>query len=84
MTSLVFENEILKLDKKKASMDDDIPTKVIIGIKDIVSNYLSDIYNDSKNYPNYPMSLKRANVIPVHKKDERTLMKNYRPEVCFL
>ena len=25
------------------------------------------------------MSLKRANVIPVHKKDERTLMKNDRP-----
>ena len=79
MTSLDFENEILKLDKKKASMDDDIPTKVLIGAKDIVSNYLSNSYNDSKNDQNYPTSLKCANVIPVHKKDDRTLMKNYRP-----
>ena len=79
MTSLDFENEIIKLDKKKASMDDDIPTKVLIGTKDIISNYLSTSYNDSKNDQKYPMSLKRANVIPVHKKDERTLMTNYRP-----
>ena len=47
MTSLDFENEIIKLDKKKASMDDGIPTKILIGIKDIVSNYLSNSYNDS-------------------------------------
>ena len=79
MTSLDFENEIIKLDKKKASMDDDMPTKILIGTKDIVSNYLSNSYNDSKNDKKYPMSLKRANVIPVHKEDERTLMKNYRP-----
>ena len=79
MTSLDFENEILKLDNKKASMDDDILTTAIIGIKDKVSNYLNDTYNDSKNYQNYTMSLKRANVIPLHKKDERTLMRNYRP-----
>ena len=54
MATLDFENEILELVKKKTSMDDDIPTNVIIGIKDIVSNYLSDIYNDTKNYQNYP------------------------------
>ena len=33
MTSQDLENEILKLDKKKPSMDDNIPTKVLIGIK---------------------------------------------------
>ena len=60
MTSLDFENEILKLDKKKASMDDDIPTKVLIGAKDIVSNYLNNSYNDSKNDQNYPTSLKMS------------------------
>ena len=83
MKSLDLENEIIKLDKKKANMDDDIPTKVLIGTKDIVSNYLSNYYNDSINDQKYPMSLKRANVIPVHKKHERTLMTNYRP-VCLL
>ena len=73
MTSLDFENEIIKLNNKKPSMDGDIPTK------DIVSNYLGNSYNDSKNDQKYPMALKRANVIPVHKEDERTLMTNYRP-----
>ena len=79
MTSLDFENEIIKLDKKKASMDDDIPAKILTGTKNSVSNYLSNSYNYSKNDKKYPMSLKRTNVIPVHKKDERPLMKNDRP-----
>ena len=48
MTSQDLENERLKLDKKKASMDDDIPTKVLIGIKDIIPNYLRNFSNDSK------------------------------------
>ena len=40
MASLDVENEIIKLDKKKASRDGDIPVKVLIGTQDIVSNYL--------------------------------------------
>ena len=74
-----FENEILKLDIKKAVQEDDIPAKVLIKTHDIVSNHLSKYYNKAKNNQNYPASLKLANVVPVHKKDERTLMKNYRP-----
>ena len=74
-----FENEILKLDIKKAVQDGDIPTKVLIKTHDIVSNHLSSYYNKAKNNQNYPASLKLANVVPVHKKEERTLMKNYRP-----
>ena len=74
-----FENEILKLDIKKAVQDGDIPTKVLIKTHDIVSNHLSNYYNKAKNNQNYPASLKLANVVPIHKKEERTLMKNYRP-----
>ena len=47
-----FDDEIIKLDAKKAVLDDDIPTKVLITTHDIVSNYLSMYYNDAKNNHN--------------------------------
>ena len=68
-----FENEILKLDIKNPVQEDDIPAKVLITTHDIVSNHLSKYYNKAKNNQNYPASFKLANVVPVHKKDERTL-----------
>ena len=74
-----FEREILKLDAKKATPSGDIPTKMIIKTYDIISNHFSEYYNKSKNNYSYPDSLKLADVAPVHKKEERTLAKNYRP-----
>ena len=79
VTSDNIEKEIRKLDPKKASIQNDIPTKILIGSNDIVCNYLSSIYNNSKNNQNYPLSLKVADVTPIHKAKERTLLKNYRP-----
>ena len=37
------------LDPKKACMENDIPAKIFIGTNDIVSDYLSKMFNDSKN-----------------------------------
>ena len=79
LTSDNIEVEIRKLDPKKASMQNDIPTKILIGSNDIVSNYLSNIYNNSKKDQCYPLSLKVADVTPIHKAKERILLKNYRP-----
>jgi hypothetical protein len=79
MTSQDLESEILKLDPKKATTQNDIPIKMLIKSYDIISNHLSDHYNKSKNQQIYPTTLKLADVIPVHKKDEKTLVKNYRP-----
>ena len=79
ITPLELKHDILQLDKNKASIENDIPTKVLIGSNDIVSGYLSDIYNKSLKDHCFPNSLKLADVIPIHKKDDRTLMKNYRP-----
>ena len=56
-----------------------IPAKILIGSKDIVSDYLSYIYNNTKQERKYPLSLKAADVTPIHKKDEKTALKNYRP-----
>ena len=71
--------EINALDPKKASMENDIPAKILKESNDIASYYLSSIYNDSKNSKNYPTSLKTADVTPIHKENERILTKNYRP-----
>ena len=77
------EDEIYKkinsLDTKKACKEGDIPAKMLKGTNDIVSGYLSKIYNDSKNSEKYPLSLKTADVTPIHKEKEKTSKKNYRP-----
>ena len=54
-----------------------MPTKVLVGTDDIVSQYLSNIYNNSKNKQKYPISLKVAGVTPIHKAKEIFLSKNY-------
>ena len=78
MTPQDLEREILKLDTRKATTEN-IPIKMLVKSYDIISKHLSDCYNNSKNLQYYPTSLKLADVTPVHKKDEKTLAKNYRP-----
>ena len=81
-TEITVENmnkEIGNLDPRKVSVKDDIPAKVLIKSKDIVSEHLVNIYNNSKNNSFFPKELKLADVTPIHKKEETTLMKNYRP-----
>ena len=60
-------------------VQNDIPTKILIKTNDIVSSQLSNFFNKSKNIQHYPTMLKLADVTPLHKKDEKTLTKNYRP-----
>ena len=79
MTSDEIESEINRLNPKKACIKNDIPCEMLINCKDIVSNYLSNIYNNSKNDQKYPISLKVADVTPLHKKNEKILLKKYRP-----
>ena len=72
-------SEIKALNVKKASMENDIPAEMLIGTNDIVSGYLSKLYNNAKNSQNYPCVIKTADVTPIHKDKERTIRKNYRP-----
>ena len=43
-------SKIKSLDPKKTCMENDIQAKMLIGTNDIVSGYLSNMYNDSKKY----------------------------------
>ena len=78
MTSDEIETEIKKLDTKKASMEDDIPAKVLVVSNDIVGKHLSSIFNNSKNSNSYAHSLKISDIIPISKTKENILMKQYR------
>ena len=79
MISVDPKTEISELNPNKASTENDIPAKILIVSKDIVRYYLSNIYNDCEQDNKYPLSLKAADVTSIHKKDEKTAMKNYRP-----
>ena len=72
--------KIRQLDPKKASVENDIPSKLLIETSDIVSHHLADIYNNSKLNGVFPHELKRATIIPISKRRTRTLLKkDYRP-----
>ena len=53
-----ISKRILDLEPKKACVENDIPAKILIGSQDVVSRYLSDMYNRSKHFSNYPALLK--------------------------
>ena len=74
-----FESMIKDLNQKKASIENDLPVKLLVNSSDIISGKLCEIYNVSKNCEKYPNSMKLADVIPIHKHNETTLLKNYRP-----
>ena len=73
------EEQLKSLDPKKTTVENDIPTKILIDTKEIVTEYLTKIYHISIDNQSFPPSLKKADVIPSHKQLERTSIKNYRP-----
>ena len=78
-TKDVVEKETRKLDPKMAIIENDIPTKILKSNSDIASHYVSEAYNNSKNNNLYSLSIKVADVSPIHKAKERIIRKNYRP-----
>ena len=79
VTQAGIQNEINAINPKKASVENDVPAKILKENKDIFSLHLSRIYNESKNNNTFPVSLKNADVSPIHKEKETTATKNYRP-----
>ena len=67
------------LNKKSATVYNDIPTKVLQKNSDITSPVITKIYENAKNVGLFPSTLKTGNVTPVHKKGEMTTKENYRP-----
>ena len=75
-----INKKILELNPKKASIKNDIPAKILIESNEIVSDYLAEIYNISKNRNCFSTSLKLGTITPIQKTALKTLLKkDYRP-----
>ena len=72
--------KILKgLDPNKACGPDNIPGMLLVKTADAIAPSLCRLFNQSLSEGYVPLSWKRANITPVHKKDDPTLAMNYRP-----
>ena len=74
----VICDRIDSLNKRKPTTYNNIPTRVLIENRDIISPFITEMYNESNRTSNFPNSLKLADVTPAHKKDERIIKGNYR------
>ena len=72
--------DILKsLDPKKATGPDEVPAKVLKETAATIAPSLCRMFNRSLAEGYIPSDWKLANVVPVHKKDEKDHIENYRP-----
>ena len=67
------------LNPRKAYGPNSIPTEVLHLLANDICKPLSIIFNLSFSTGQYPDLLKIAKTIPIHKKDSRLLVSNYRP-----
>ena len=73
-------NKILSsLNSKKATVENDIPLKVILATNALTTEYITGIYHCAIDKKIFPVSLKKADVIPSHKQFEKTDKANYCP-----
>ena len=63
----------------KAHGHKDIAIRMIKMCDESLVRLLSIIFRNNLNYCIYPSTWKKANVIPVHKKDDEQSVNNYRP-----
>ena len=75
-----IETEIRLLKLNKASQYSDIPSKIIKENSDIFSNFIYESTNNSINSSIFPSYLEHVDVTPLHKKCNKSLKENNRPE----
>ena len=74
---------INNLNVAKTCQVNDIPTKIIKINKDIFANFITDHFKYCIANVEYPDELKQADVIPVHKNNEKCNKTNCRPVFTF-
>ena len=79
VSELMIKKKISSLDKKKPTTFNNIPTRILVENCDIISPFITDIYNEAKSKSEFPTSLKLADLTPAYKKNERIIEDNYRP-----
>ena len=79
VTDTEVKKEITNLDPKKAIPHGNIPIKHIKETSEVCSTFLTNIFNIGIKNCTFPDELKLADITPVHKKEDTTKTKNYRP-----
>ena len=74
-----ISKEINKLDEKKSCQEHDIPVKLIKWNKDLFSHFIYHNFNNSLFSSNFPSNVKAADILPIHKKKDKSDIENYRP-----
>ena len=78
-TPMAVYKLIEKIDLKKASGPNSIDPKILKMTSITASEIISYIFNECLDKGEYPDCLKKANIKPLHKKNARTEVSNYRP-----
>ena len=78
-TNDIVLRNIQKLNTRKASPLNDVPTKCIEKFSDVFTRVTTDDYNNCVVIGIFPECFKTAEVIPTYKKDKPTEKTNYRP-----
>ena len=73
------ESEIDRLKSQKSPGPDEIYARILKECKKEVSTKLMDIFNISLRTREVPGAWKTANVVPIFKKGDRSIVANYRP-----
>ena len=74
-----ISKEINKSGGKKACQEHDIPVKLIKSNKDLFSHFIYHNFNNSLFSSNFPSNLKAVDILPTHKKKDKSDIENYRP-----
>ena len=75
-----MEKEISDIDINKNGIFDSIPSKILKEMSDICTPILTNVWNiEIVKEEKFPKLLKLAEVTPVYKKENKLLLKNYRP-----
>ena len=74
-----ISSAITKLNRKKATLSNDIPTKIVQQFSETFTNFLYNNFNSCLENGIFPGELKLAEVVPVHKKNDKKDKSNYRP-----
>ena len=72
-------SELLKIDPKKATTGNRIPSKTLKLSADISADILQNLFNNMLSTGNFPDNMKLANISPVFKKKDPLKKENYRP-----
>ena len=80
LTILELQEEIISLNRTKNGTFGNIPAKIVKDTSDICCPFLTDIWNKEIIEDKiFDSKLKLADVTPIYKKKDRTIVDNYRP-----